>query len=94
MKVENVEVTNHDLGLTAADANAPNLEVVQGVEITFTTTRNGETEPVTIRLVNYGAGGVVGLVTVIGENAKTSTLDELDLAPVVRTTAAHLLSQF
>lgn len=94
--VGDVEVGNFDLGLTAADANVANLEVVQGVEITFTMRSDDDPEPVTIRVVNYGAGGVVGLLTVIGTGADASpaTLDALDLPTVVRTAAAHLLSMF
>lgn len=87
--VDDIVVSDYDLGVIDAE--------VRGVEITFTTSSDDdEPEPVTVRVVNYGAGGVVGLVAVvgIGADAEGSTLDALDLATVVQSGAAHLLSQF
>jgi hypothetical protein len=94
--VDDIEVSGYDLGVTPADLDVQYLEFVRGVEITFTIQGDGETEPVTIRVVNYGAGGVVGLLTIIGTgaDARAPVLDAIDLANLVRTAAAHLLSMF
>jgi hypothetical protein len=94
--VDDIEVSTYDLGFSPAELETQYLEFVQGIEITLTTRNDGGPEPVTIRVVNYGGGGVVGVLTVVGTgaDANTATLDALDLATVVQTAATHLLSMF
>ena len=55
------------------------------MNITFTTTTKGKSTPVAMRVIPFGAGGLMSTVTAIGTTP--AELDAFDLTDTLRTAA-------
>lgn len=73
------------LGFPASNGYAADAGFVEGVQATFTKTSNGASAPVTMRVVSFGAGGLMSTVTVIGSTP--ADLDAFDLTGTLRAAA-------
>lgn len=73
------------LGFPAVDGYAADAGFADGVNITFTTTTKGRSTPVAMRVITFGAGGLMSTVTAIG--ATPAKLDAFDLTDTLRTAA-------
>ena len=81
------DATQLGLGFPATDGYAADAGFAEGVDITFTRTSNGSTEPVAMRVITFGSGGLMSTVTLTG--ATRADLDAIDLTDTVRAAATE-----
>jgi hypothetical protein len=92
VKVAEIEVGRYEDGLEAAQLG---VEFVGGVTIAMEVEGNGQSGPVTLRVVSVRAGGGLGTVTVIESPAgRRPAVGAMDLAATVRTAVQNLLGIF
>ncbi len=84
--------TELGLGFPATEGYAADPGFAEGVEITFTRTSNGSTEPVAMRVITFGSGGIMSTVTLI--SATRADLDAIDLTDTVRAAATEFRTMF
>jgi hypothetical protein len=77
------------LGFPAIAGYAADPGFVEGVDVTFTKTSKGSSIPVTMRMITFGAGGLMSTVTLIGS---TEELDAIDLITTVQAAAKSFVA--
>ena len=66
------------LGFPAVEGYAADTGFVDAVDVSFTVTSGGTATPVALRMVAFGAGGLMSIVTVIGPTATAIATFDLD----------------
>jgi hypothetical protein len=66
------------LGYPAVEGYAADTGFVDAVDVSFTVTSGGTATPVALRMVAFGAGGLMSIVTVIGHTATAIATFDLD----------------
>ncbi|MCU1352438.1 MAG: hypothetical protein JWM05_1647 [Acidimicrobiales bacterium] len=78
------------LGFAAVAGYAADPGFVDGVDLTFTQQAGGRRTPVAVRIVTFGAGGLMSTLTLIGPS--TTALARFDLATTLRHAAKGFLT--
>jgi hypothetical protein len=73
-----VDAATLGLGFPAVEGYAADSGFVEAMDVSFTTTIGGTDATVALRLVAFGAGGLMSIVTVIGPTAATVAAVDLD----------------
>jgi hypothetical protein len=85
------ETAVRDTGIDPAELD---VGFVDGTTVTMNVTRDGETEPVVMRAVMFGIGGVLGSVTatVEGGDAVEAAVDDLDWSATMRAAVQDMIA--
>lgn len=92
VEIDDVEVSDFDTGI---DPTELDVGFVDGTTVTMNVTRDGETEPVVMRAVMFGIGGVLGSVTATVEgDADEAAVDDLDWRATMRAAVEDMIAAF
>ena len=102
VEIDDIEVRDFDPDVNPGDLAAgagPGFEVtfVDGTTITMKVTHDGQTEPVVVRSVMFGIGGVLGSITATtldGDPNARPTVDKIDWPGTVRAAVDDMVAGF
>jgi hypothetical protein len=80
------------LGFPATEDYAADPGFVNGVDVDFTTTHDGSSEPIAMRVVTFGTGGLMSTLTVIGPTA--ADVEAVDVSSVLGEAARSFTELF
>lgn len=75
------------LGFPAVAGYAADAGFAEGVDVAFTRSSGGSSQPVALRIVTFGGGGLMSTLTLIGSTA--AELDAIDLPRVLEAAATR-----
>ena len=92
VEIDDVEVSDFETGIDPAELD---VGFVDGTTVMMNVTRDGEAEPVVMRAVMFGIGGVLGSVTATaGGDADEAALDDLDWRATIRAAVEDMIAAF
>ena len=80
------------LGFPATKDYAADPGFVHGVDVGFTTTSDGSSQPIAMRVITFGTGGLMSTLTVIG--ATPADVDAVDVGTVLGEAARNFTELF
>ena len=99
--VDDVTVENFDLqvdpatlglGFPATEDYAADPGFVHGADVSFTSASEGSNEPIALRVITFGTGGLMSTLTLIG--ATPADVEAVDVTHVLRGAASSFTAMF